>query len=93
MFKGVPKWCLAKRFVGGLGFQGQKNTHVQENSGLLALPGFAAEGGKAKKTISVLNMLGCLALVPQASKKHLAKKTLRDPFELEAESMPQERSA
>ncbi len=36
--------------------------------------GIAAFGGKAKKPLLFLKMCGLLALVPQASKKHFAKK-------------------
>ncbi len=35
---------------------------------------------QGQKTTRLLNMCGCLALVPQASKNHFAKQTLRDPF-------------
>ncbi len=44
--------------------------------------GPAAEGGKANKNTHFMKMCGCLALVPQADKKHLAKKQLRDAFDL-----------
>ncbi len=36
---------------------------------------------QGQKTIVFMNMCGCLVLVPQASKNHLAQKTCRDPFE------------
>ncbi len=48
---------------------------------LLAKCFLEAWGTTAPKTSLSLTMYGFLALVPQASKHHLAKKPLRDPFE------------
>jgi hypothetical protein len=58
---------LAKWFFGGLGYQGQKTTLVQENRGLLALPLKAARPKKQDYPENVR----VLAVVPQASKKTL----------------------
>jgi hypothetical protein len=43
--------------------------------------GLAAEGGKANTPFVSWKMCGFLASVPQASKNHLAKQPLRDPFD------------
>ncbi len=40
-----------------------------------------AWGTKAKKPHAFMEMCVCVALVPQASKKTLGQKTLRDPFD------------
>ncbi len=55
---------MANYFFGGLWYQGQTTTHVQEN---LSCLGLAAEGGKANNTTPFLNMSGFLASAPQAS--------------------------
>ena len=47
-------------------------------SGLLALPPKAA---RTKNNVSLEKVWFVWALVPQASKTHWAKNTLRDPFE------------
>jgi hypothetical protein len=60
---------------GGLGYQGHKTAQFPETSGWLALPPSAAR----PKTIHFSNKFGFWALVPQSSKKHLAKTQLRDP--------------
>jgi hypothetical protein len=47
ILRGIPKWFVAEGFVGGLGYHGQKNTHVYRNGWVLSP---AAFGGKANKT-------------------------------------------
>ncbi len=65
-------------FVGGLGYQGQQTTHVQENVGFLALPPKLAW----PKNHVFLENVWLLGLgTPGLPQKHLANKTLRDPFE------------
>ncbi len=44
--------------------------------------GLAAFGGKANKPLFSSTGVFFLASVPQASKKHLAEKSLRDPFDM-----------
>ena len=64
--EGSRSGLLAKFFLGGLGYQGQKTTIVQEHTGLLAL-------WQGQKNSMFLDNCGFLALVPQASKKPLGQ--------------------
>ncbi len=57
---GVVVWPSG--FLEAWGYQGQQTTHVQEQSGLLALP----PSEQSQKTIRFWKMCGLLALVPKA---------------------------
>ncbi len=58
--------------------EANKNTPRQEENALCWHCRLRQQG---QKNSSFLKMCVLLASVPQASKKHLAKKELRDPFE------------
>ncbi len=79
---GSRRYFWPSVFFGGLGYQGQQTTHVQEERCFWALP------PSGQNTTLSLKMCGFLALVSQASKNHLAKKLLRDPFEVRGVTFP-----
>ncbi len=75
MVKGIPKWFFGRVVFWRLGVVRQTN-HVFKKIMVLWPCRRRRQG---QKTTICLKMCGCLAFVPQASKKHLAKKPLRDP--------------
>ena len=68
--RGIPQW-----FFGGLRYQGQK-PHIFMNI-IVFWP--CRRRRPVQITSLFLKTCGCLAFVPHASKKHLAKQTLRAP--------------
>ncbi len=73
-----PKWLFGQVFFGGLGYQGQKTTHVQKISGCLALPPKAARPQNHYVPEQVCFFGLC---TPGLNKKRFAKKPLRVPFD------------
>ncbi len=76
-------FCLASVLLEAWGAKAKKPHIFKKRAvfGIAAVFGLAAEGGKAKQTVVSGK---CVVFWPwrsQASKKHLAKKRLRDPFE------------
>ncbi len=79
LVKGVPKFFLATCFFGGQGYRGQTTTPFQEHNRLWALP---PEAARPNNQYFPKDVWFFFALVPQASKNHLATKLLQDSFEL-----------
>ncbi len=77
--QGVPDvFLLAKLFVGGLGYQGQKTTHLPENNGVFALPPKVAR----PKNHGFRKHVWFVGLgMPGLQKNAWPTKTRRDPFE------------
>ncbi len=73
---GIPKLFLGQVFFGGLGYQGKKNTQLAETNGCLALPPKATRPQNRYLPESVW----LFGSVPQASKKHVAKKHIEIPL-------------
>ncbi len=61
------------------GVRRPKNHTCSRNAWLF---GLAAEGGKAKKPLFSFKYVICWPRCPRPPKKHLAKKTLRDPSDV-----------
>ncbi len=74
--KGSRSCFLAKWFLEAWCTK-QQNRTVSRNNFVF---GLAAEGGKSKQTNLFPKMSGCLALVPQASKKPLGQKITSASF-------------
>ncbi len=66
-------------FLEAWGTKAKKQMCLQEET---VFVGLAAFGGQAKQTSRFLKKCGSLAVVPQASKTHLANTTLWDPSEI-----------
>ncbi len=77
--KGIPKCLLGQVLFWGPGIPRPKN-HKLLRKLLVCWP--CRQRRQGQQTTNFLKMCGCLALVPEASKNHLAPKTLRDPSHL-----------
>ncbi len=76
--RGIPTWFVGQEVVWrpGVPKPNDQRPHLLQKSLVFRLCRRRRQG---QKTTLFSKKCGCLALVPQASEKHLAKKQFRDP--------------